>query len=199
MLEVVRELKNINVDVYFEKENIHSLSGKGELMLTILASFPQEGSRSVSENCKWRIRKRFEQGELINLRFLYGYRIEKGKVKIHEEEAEIVKIIFDDYLSGMGCTVIAKKLRERNIKKLRDGKCNSEKVADIIKNEKYKGLVNKYEEVKSRIEEIELKINKQNEERNNIKGFIERLDKYDGIIIYFDEGLVNSVIDVIVK
>ena len=52
MLEVVRELKDINVDVYFEKENIHSISGDGELMLTILASFAQEESRSVSENCK---------------------------------------------------------------------------------------------------------------------------------------------------
>jgi DNA invertase Pin-like site-specific DNA recombinase len=77
MLETVRELKDINVDVYFEKENIHSLSGDGELMLTILASFAQEESRSVSENCKWRIRKGFSEGELVNLRFIYGYRIIK--------------------------------------------------------------------------------------------------------------------------
>ena len=48
MLEVIRELKNINIDVYFEKENIHSISGDGELMLTILAYFAQEESRSVS-------------------------------------------------------------------------------------------------------------------------------------------------------
>ncbi len=65
MLETVRELKDLNVDVYFEKENIHSLSGDGELMLTILASFAQEESRSVSENCKWRIRKGFAEGELV--------------------------------------------------------------------------------------------------------------------------------------
>ena len=101
------------------------------------APFSQEESRSVSENCKWRIRKGFEQGELINLRFLYGYRIDKGKVKIYEEEAEIVRMIFRDYLDGYGCTVIAKKLREMNVKKLRNGKWNYERVADIIKNEKY--------------------------------------------------------------
>ncbi|MDU2672852.1 MAG: recombinase family protein [Clostridium sp.] len=139
MLKTVRELKELNVDVFFEKENIHSMSGDGELMLTILASFSQEESRSVSENCKWRIRKGFEQGKLINLRFIYGYRIEKGKIEIYEEEAQIVRMIFQDYLDGYGCTVIAKKLREMNVKKLRDGKWNSERVADIIKNEKYIG------------------------------------------------------------
>ena len=139
MLETVRELKGLNVDVFFEKENIHSMSGDGELMLTILASFSQEESRSVSENCKWRIRKGFEQGELINLRFIYGYRIDKGKIEIYEEEAQIVRMIFQDYLDGYGCTAIAKKLREMKVKKLRDGKWSSERVADIIKNEKYIG------------------------------------------------------------
>lgn len=139
MLQVVRELKTLNVDVFFEKENIHSISGEGELMLTILASFAQEESRSVSENCKWRIRKGFEQGELINFRFMYGYRIKKGEVEIYDEEAKIVKMIFNDYLSGMGCSLIAQKLRDMNIKKLRNGIWTPERVADILKNEKYTG------------------------------------------------------------
>lgn len=139
MLEVVRELKSMNIDVYFEKENIHSLSGDGELMLTILASFAQEESRSVSENCKWRIRKGFAEGELINLRFMYGYRIKKGKIEIEESEAEIIRMIFKDYIEGIGGTAIAKKLREMGVKKLRGGKWNSERVIEIIKNEKYAG------------------------------------------------------------
>ncbi|ADL50571.1 recombinase family protein [Clostridium cellulovorans] len=139
MLETVRELKSLNIDVYFEKENIHSLSGDGELMLTILASFAQEESRSVSENCKWRIRKGFEAGELINLRFMYGYHIEKEKIEINESEAEIVRMIFDDYIEGIGCTLIAKKLRDMNVPKIRGGIWNSERVANIIKNEKYAG------------------------------------------------------------
>lgn len=62
MLETVRELKTLGVDVFFEEQNIHSMSGDGELMLTILASFAQEESRSVSDNCKWRIRKDFSEG-----------------------------------------------------------------------------------------------------------------------------------------
>ena len=82
LLATVRELKELNVEVYFEKENIYSLSGDGELMLTILASFFQAESYSVSENCKWRIRKRFADGELVNLRFLYGYDISKNKISI---------------------------------------------------------------------------------------------------------------------
>jgi DNA invertase Pin-like site-specific DNA recombinase len=67
LLENVRMLKVIEVDVYFEEENIHSKSSDGELMLTILASFAQEESLSVSENCKWRIRNKFRQGLPSNL------------------------------------------------------------------------------------------------------------------------------------
>ncbi|WP_411680073.1 recombinase family protein [Clostridium thailandense] len=139
MLETVRELKKLNIDVYFEKENIHSLSGDGELMLTILASFAQEESLSVSENCKWRIRKGFANGELINLQFIYGYRIKKGKVQIEESEAEIVRMIFKDYVDGMGYRLIAKKLREKGVRKMRGGIWNAEGISDIIKNEKYTG------------------------------------------------------------
>ncbi len=62
LLETVRELKKYNVDIFFERENIHSMSGDGELMLTILASFAQEESLSVSENCKWRVREDFKKG-----------------------------------------------------------------------------------------------------------------------------------------
>ncbi|MBZ9633331.1 recombinase family protein [Clostridium sp. FP1] len=139
MLETVRELKGINVEVYFEKENIHSLSGDGELMLTILASFAQEESRSVSENCKWRIRKDFADGKLVNLRFMYGYRIEKGKIEINKSEAEIVCMILEDYVSGKGLRSIAKKLREMNVKKPRGGAWSAVRVGEIIKNEKYAG------------------------------------------------------------
>lgn len=139
MLEVVRELKSINVDIYFEEDNIHSMSGDGELMLTILASFAQAESLSVSENCKWRIRKGFAEGELINLRFIYGYNIKKGEIEINLDEADIVRMIFNDYINGMGCTLIAKKLRNMGIDRPRGGTWNSERVADIIKNEKYIG------------------------------------------------------------
>lgn len=139
MLEVVRELKAINIDVYFEKENIHSISGDGELMLTILASFAQAESLSVSENCKWRVRKSYAEGESINLRFMYGYDISGRSISINEFEAQIVRQIFNDYISGNGATRIANDLRTRDIKRPRGGVWTSAKVMKIIKNEKYVG------------------------------------------------------------
>lgn len=139
LLETVRELREMNVEVYFERENISSMSGDGELMLTILASFAQEESRSVSENCKWRIRKRFAEGEIVNLRFMFGYHLIKGKIKIDPEKAAIVRMIFEDYISGMGGGTIAKKLNEMNVLTVFGGVWNSKRVIDIIKNEKYAG------------------------------------------------------------
>lgn len=139
LLEKVRELKGLGIDVYFEKENIHSKSNDGELMLTILASFAQEESRSVSENVKWRIRKRFQRGELVNLRFIYGYRIENGRVGINPNQAEIVKMIFNDYIKGMGGGEIANKLKDMEVPTLLGGEWNGERVIAILKNEKYTG------------------------------------------------------------
>lgn len=75
----------------------------------------------------------------MNLRFMYGYRIKNGKIAIEPEQAEIVGMIFTDYINGMGCTLIAKKLRNMNIHKLRGGNWNAERVSDILKNEKYTG------------------------------------------------------------
>lgn len=138
-LTITRELKNLGIDVYFERERIHSISPDGELMLTILASFAQEESLSVSENCKWQIRNKFKNGELANLRFLFGYKISKGEIKIDEENAAIVKWIFDQYTSGTGCTKIAEMLREFGIPTIRGGKWTADRVRNIILNEKYKG------------------------------------------------------------
>lgn len=139
LLEVVRELKELNVDVYFEKENIHSISGDGELMLSILASFAQAESHSVSENCKWRIRKRFAAGELVNFSFMYGYDIDNKDIAINETEARIVRMIYTDYLEGMGTFAIAKKIRNMKVKRPRGGTWTSERVAELLKNEKYIG------------------------------------------------------------
>lgn len=63
-------------------------------MLTILASFASEESKSVSDNCKWRIRKDFSAGKPMHLPLIYGYRREKGRIVIDEQEAEIVRFIF---------------------------------------------------------------------------------------------------------
>jgi len=133
LLSVLRELKDLGVGVFFEREGIWSNSGDGELMVTILASYAQEESRSVSENCKWRIRKRFAEGNPFCLNFLYGYRIESGSLHVVPEEAEIVRGIFADFLSGMGVDAILKKLRAQGIKMGRN--C----LKGILRNEKFSG------------------------------------------------------------
>lgn len=100
LLETVRHLKSLGIEVRFEKENINSMSGDGELMLSILASFAQEESRSISENIRWATKNRFEQG-IPNGKFrIFGYRWEEDQLVIEPEEAEIVKRIFQNFLDG---------------------------------------------------------------------------------------------------
>ena len=100
LLETVRHLKEIGVEVWFERENIHSMDGDGELMLSILASFAQEESRSISENVKWGTRKRFEKG-IPNGKFrVYGYEWRGEELAIVPEEAEVVRRIFRNFLDG---------------------------------------------------------------------------------------------------
>ena len=79
----------------------------GELLLTLLAAYAEEEARSVSENQKWRIQKMFEQGRPNTGRML-GYYLKNGQLTIIPEEAEVVRMIFEDYLSGMGRLAIRK-------------------------------------------------------------------------------------------
>lgn len=100
-LETVRELKLLGIDVYFEEQRIHSMSGDGELMLTILSAFAQEESKFASDNQKWRIRKGFEDGELMCLRTMFGYRISKESgIEIDPEQAAVVREIYARIIRG---------------------------------------------------------------------------------------------------
>jgi DNA invertase Pin-like site-specific DNA recombinase len=138
MLKTVRELKGLGIDVYFEKENIHSISGDGELMLTILASYAQEESYSVSENCKWRIRDKFKQG-IPNTGNMLGYRLSGSTLQVVPEEAKIVQMIFANYLSGMGKLAIARKLNDAGLKTKNGNTFHSNSISKILCNEKYIG------------------------------------------------------------
>ena len=111
LLETVRELKLLGINVYFEEQNIYTLSADGELMMTILASYAQEESRSASENQKWRIRANFQNGLPWN-GLVLGYRIEDGIYVQVAEEAALVKLIFSLYSGGWGTYKIAKYLNK---------------------------------------------------------------------------------------
>lgn len=141
LLETVRELKDLGVDVYFEEQNIHSLSSDGELMLSILASYAQEESYSASENKKWQIRRDFEQGKIGEIVMLGYRRTADGSLEIIPEEAEIVRMVFADYLSGMGKLAIANQLNEQGILTKNGNQWGPESVLRILKNEKYTGTM----------------------------------------------------------
>lgn len=139
LLETVRELKTLGVDVFFEEQNLHSTSADGELMLTILASYAQEESLSASENCKWRIRNEFRKGNPTGGILMYGYDYCDGKLIINPQEAEVVKMIYADYLSGMGKNAIMRKLEKLNIPTKKDSRWATNTVVSILTNEKLIG------------------------------------------------------------
>lgn len=139
LLETVRELKELGVDVYFEEQNIHTMSADGELMMTILASYAQEESLSASENQKWRVRKAFENGELMNLRTMFGYSISKGSITIHPENADIVREIFRRFNEGETMGSISRTLNERGVQGALGGVWDAQRIRQILSNEKYTG------------------------------------------------------------
>lgn len=139
LLQTVRHLKELGIEVRFEKENINSMSGDGELMLSILASFAQEESRSISENVKWATRKRFEKG-IPNGRFnIYGYRWQGDTLVIEPEEAKIVKLIYDDFLNGLSAESTEKRLEELGVKSYKGGHFGNTAIRQILSNITYTG------------------------------------------------------------
>ena len=115
-IQVVRKLKEMHIDVYFEKERIHTLSEKSELLLSIYSSVAQAESESISSNQKWSIQKRFMNGTYILPNPAYGYCTnENGLLELDQKQAAVVRFIFDEYLEGNGIWRIAKSLNEQKI------------------------------------------------------------------------------------
>lgn len=141
-LKYIRELKERNIPVFFEKENINSMDSKGEVMLTIMASLAQQESQSLSQNVKLGIQYRYQQGEIqVNHNRFMGYTKDKDKrLVIVPEEAEIVKRIFREYLGGASLNKIGKGLQADGILTAAKKEIwRPETVRKILKNEKYIG------------------------------------------------------------
>lgn len=138
LLETVRNLKDKGVEVHFEKENIKTFSGDGELMLSILASFAQEEARSISNNVKWGIRKKFQEGR-VNSYVLYGYRWDGEKFNLVPEEAEVIKYCFANFLAGKSAETTEKELQEKGIKGLTGKPITASSIRAILRQEKYTG------------------------------------------------------------
>lgn len=141
LLETVRRLRELDIEVRFEEQNIHSLSGDGELMMTILASFAQEESRSLSENVKWAIRKGFKEGKTNSFN-IYGYRWDGEKFVVEPAEAEVVKLIYANFLNGLSAEQTARQLSEMGVKSYTGlPEFSATSVRAILRNDKYTGVL----------------------------------------------------------
>ena len=142
VLETVRLLREKNVVIYFEKENISSDDNKLDFILTIMSSIAQEESRSISENIKWSVKKRFSEGKMmLNYTSFLGYtKNEDGDLVIVPEEAKIIEMIYSNFLRGLSAYEISKLLMDQGLKtKMGNSKWTTRSVMSILQNEKYCG------------------------------------------------------------
>ena len=141
-LTTIRKLKEHGVAVYFEEQNINTMDGKGELLITIMSSIAQEESRSISDNVTWGKRKSASDGKIsIGYKHFLGYeKGEDGLPKVVEEQAEVVRYIYRSFMMGKTATYIAQALTEAGVPSPGSKQIWQEStIMSILQNEKYKG------------------------------------------------------------
>ncbi len=143
LLEAVRELRDIGIEVIFEKENIHTFEPTSEIFLTIAATIAENDLSVDSERMRWSVRHRFENGWISIGTGLYGLRLTAdNELVVIPEEAAVIRYIYDAYVNGgLGCNRIAEALNASGIKRLNGKEWTFKNVAVLIRNEKYKGDV----------------------------------------------------------
>lgn len=142
-LTTIQELRALGVEVIFETENISSLDTNFDFYLSVAVSVAEEESKSNSKNVLWSVRKRFEEGMENKVTQLYGYFVdEKGDYHIVEEQAKVIRFIFDEYISGTSIRKIIDRLEEMQIKTFEGAsRFGKGTIYRILKNEKYCGDV----------------------------------------------------------
>ncbi len=139
-LTAIRELKQLGVSVYFEKENIDTSAVSSELMTAIHAAFSQSESFSISTNMQWSYLRRMQNGTYIPSSMPYGYRLVNNVITINQEEAPVVRRIFCDYLGGKSMDAIAYELNRDGIpKSAEDATWYQSSLRYILRNERYIG------------------------------------------------------------
>lgn len=138
-LELTRKLLDLGITIYFEKENLDTGSMESELLLSIMSSLAESESVSISENSKWSVRHRFENGTFKIGYAPYGYSAKDGGMIINEEEAKWVRWIFEQTLSGKASAAIARELNEKQVPSRKGGNWTPTTIRGILTNEKYVG------------------------------------------------------------
>ena len=141
-LAAVRELKSLDISVYFEEQNIDTAQASGEVLIAMFAALAQRESEAISERMRWSYRVRMQSGKFIPSSTAYGYRLNENQTEIVPEEAEIIRKIFADYLAGKGIQSIADDLNRLNIplrstSKTQHWRCST--IEYILSNERYIG------------------------------------------------------------
>ena len=141
-LKYVRMLKERNIAVFFEDEKINTLSMDGELLLVVLSSVAQQEVENISNNVKKGLAMKMSRGELVGFAGAFGYDYDPATkaISVNREQAEIVRHIFNRYVSGVGTSTIARELEEMGVLNPSGSKIwHQSTVAGIIRNEKYTG------------------------------------------------------------
>ena len=138
-LELVRRLQELGITVYFEKENLNTEKMESELLLSVMSGLAQSESESMSQNNKWSVRRRFEDGTFKSCCAPFGYSIKDGVYSINEDEAKWVRFMFDNIVKGLSSHQVAQLLTENKVPTRKGGKWGSSTVCSILKNERYIG------------------------------------------------------------
>ncbi len=141
-ITILQNLKQAKVEVWFENENISSFDPKIEFVISVLSGMAEEEARNVSENVKWNVRKRFSEGKFyIVAKGFLGYKYDEDRnLVIDEDEAAVVRKIYEMYTTGIGVSEIIRHLNSNNIKTTYNkGKWYGNAIYNILKNEKYTG------------------------------------------------------------
>ena len=144
LLSVIQELRDANVEVYFEKENISTLDTSSDTYLSMYAKFAEEELISMSKNVSWSIQNKMKRGLFyLDAAKLYGYMFDENRnIIINEKEAKWIRVIFQMYLEGANTAMIADYLERNNVKTLtKMDRWSPSSIRRIIRNEKYCGDV----------------------------------------------------------
>ena len=139
-LKNIRELKSLGITVFFEKENIDTAKLSDEMMITIMGGLAQEESTSISQNMRWSVQKRMQNGTYKNATPPFGFKKVNGDLEIEENQALIVRQIFEWYISGYGLKTIADKLNGMNLPGSKQAVLwKADNIRYILKNDRYIG------------------------------------------------------------
>ena len=137
-IQYTRELLSYGVCVWFQNDGINTIDDDSEFRLTIMAGVAQDEIRKLSSRVKFGHAQSIKNGVVLGHR-MYGYSNNQGKLELIPEEADMVRMIFRDYASGMSTPRIEKKLWNMGYRSFKGGKISRDVIKNIIRNPKYKG------------------------------------------------------------